>query len=184
MLFCFGYTSLDPRRPSAVEPLHAGANNRRSVLVALPGFVIASSSPAFAKYGDSSNLELPSYIDFLIEKNKTLDPDAALYKGADPTVLLRRLADANQKLADIPNLAEQKKWSQVQGVLTGPLGTLGQTLQQLASSSPELQTINKSIKSNLIAIGQAASKKDGVACAKLAQKTSVELEAFVKLAFQ
>ena len=40
---------------------------------------------------------------------------------------MKRLLAVDRKLADIPQLTEEKKWSQVQGILTDPLGSLGET---------------------------------------------------------
>lgn len=171
------------------------SSNRRSFLLhstmtasAFVGSFGMLTGPANAKYGDSTNIELPSYIDFLIEKNYVPDPDKALYKGTDPTVILKRLQDANNRLSEIPILAEQKKWSQIQGILTGPLGTLSQTINQIVPStgdvSPKLKDASKKLKSDLISIGQAAAQKQGDVCTVKAKQTSQDLEALLKLAFE
>lgn len=176
---------------------------RRSFLVnTLPAAVFAAGSfsfvgnsrPALAKYGDSTNIELPSYIDFLIEKNSVVDETKVLYKGADPSVLLKRLQEANAKLTDIPTLAEQKKWSQIQGILTGPLGTFSQTLNQIATatttpseSSSSRQNVDaavKKLKTDLIEIGQAANQKNGPLCGAKSRQATQDLESFVKAAFE
>jgi hypothetical protein len=187
--FTFTLKPQSPYRSLAV--LDAAPTNtdsiRRSFLIASIALV-GGSGPAFAKYGVSSSMELPSYIDYLIDKNST--PERILYKGADPATLLRRLQEADKRLVvDIPALAEQKKWSQIQGILTGPLGTFSQTLNQIAPASdsstpPQVKEASKKIKSGLIAIGQAAAKKNGDACTSLAQQASQDLEAFAKAAFQ
>jgi hypothetical protein len=165
-----------------------GDHARRKFLLVSTGlaFFMQSSSPALAKYGDSSNMELPNYIDYLIEKNESADQETALYKGVDPTVLLKRLQEANKRLGDIPTLVEAKKWSQVQGTITGPLGTLAQTINQIATpdSSAKVKDASKKVKSDVIAIGQAAEKKKGAACAEMARVASKDLEIFVKLAFE
>jgi hypothetical protein len=188
----FAFT-LEPHSPCrSLTVLDAATTStdstRRSLLVASIALV-GGSGPAFAKYGDSSSMELPSYIDYLIEKNSSSGETKILYKGADPATLLRRLQEADKRLVgDIPALAAQKKWSQIQGILTGPLGTFSQTLNQIAPASdstpPQVQEASKKIKSGLIAIGQAAAKKNGDACTALAQQASQDLEAFVKVAFQ
>jgi hypothetical protein len=170
--------------------LNAESSERRSFLVAsaaLVGSFSVGSSPAFAKYGASSNLGMPSYIDYLIEKNSNSDDGKkVLYKGADPAVLLRRLQEADKRLDDISGLAEQKKWSQITGLLTGPLGTFSQTLNQIATPDSGKKVIDacKTVKTDLIAIGRAASQKDGEACTAKAQQASQDLEAFVKVAFE
>lgn len=165
--------------------------SRRSFLVASTAFAfssaISSNNPANAKYGDSSTMELPNYIDYLIEKNNAgVAQGNVLYKGADPVVLLGRLQESNKRLGDIQDLAEQKKWSQIQGIITGPLGTLSQTLNQIATpdSSTKVREAAKKLKGVVIEIGQAASKKKGDVCTAKALQASQELEAFVKAAFE
>uniref|UniRef100_A0A7S2IIV0 Uncharacterized protein n=1 Tax=Helicotheca tamesis TaxID=374047 RepID=A0A7S2IIV0_9STRA len=149
---------------------------------------LSNINPASAKYGDSTNIELPSYIDFLIEKNNAgkIDQDKVLYKGADPVVLLKRLQEANTRLKEIPPLAADKKWSQIQGIVTGPLGTLSQTLNQIATpdSSAKVKDEAKKLKTVVIDIGQAASKKNGDACVAKAEQASAGLDSFVRAAFQ
>jgi hypothetical protein len=139
-----------------------------------------------AKYGDSSSLELPSYIDFLIEKTSKPSADKLLYKGADPGVLLLRLKDAGIRLQEVPTLSEQKKWSQIQGILSGPLGQLSQTLNFIATpdSPVAVRDSAKKLKTEIFAIGSAASKKNGPTCTAKAQQASQYLEDFVRVAFQ
>jgi hypothetical protein len=148
---------------------------------------------AYAKYGESSTMELPNYIDYLIEKNSQgLDNGNRLYQGADPEVLLKRLKVASERLDEVQGLAETKKWSSIQGLVTGPLGTLGQTLQQVSTSksndagsnSKKLAAQAKQIKATLYGIGQAASAKNGAQCIAGARQAQTELQAFVQLAFE
>mmetsp|Transcript_5360 Transcript_5360/g.10643 ORF Transcript_5360/g.10643 Transcript_5360/m.10643 type:complete len:229 (+) Transcript_5360:2-688(+) len=149
--------------------------------------LLATPTSSNAKYGDSTNIKVPNYIDYLIEKNgQAVDEDKILYKGIDPTVILKRLQDANKRLDEIPGLAEQKKWSQISGLLTGPLGTLSQTLNQVAAPDSDRAVIAaaKKVKSDLISIGQAASQKNGSACSDAAARTKADLDAFVQLAFK
>ena len=147
---------------------------------------VARPLPAFA--GSSANIEMPNYIDFLIEKNNqglAADPDKVLYKGADPTVLLRRVQEADRRLAEIESLVEQKKWSQVSGLVTGPLGTLSQTLNQIATpdSGKAVLQAAKKVKSDILAIGQASSQKNGPACVAASNQAIQDLEAFIKVSF-
>lgn len=158
---------------------------------------LASSPPAAsAKYGESSSMELPSYIDYLIEKNARPDASQVLYQGADPSVLLRRLQDAQTRLAEISSLAEQKKWTQISGIVTGPLGTLSATLNQIvaaaaaaasasssSSKSPVRDAANK-VKADVLGIGQAADRKNGDGCSKQAELASQDLRAFLQVAFE
>jgi hypothetical protein len=165
--------------------------DRRAFLVGLgcSSVVAAFGVPtvATAAYGTGTKVEFPSYIEFLIEKNKgPADPDTFLYQGADPEVLLKRLLAVDRKLAEIPQLAEEKKWSQVQGILTGPLGSLGETLTLISKQNPkpEVKAAAKKLKNDLFGIGGAATKKDGKTCTEGAKQASLDLEAFVKAAFQ
>ena len=152
------------------------------------------TEPANAKYGTSSNMELPNYIEYLVEKNaQGSNAAVALYQGADPIVLLRRLQEANRRLQEIPTMATDKKWSQILGLLTGPLGTLSQTLNQIASSTVNpsdskkqqlLQDASKRLKVDLIEIGQASAKKNADACITKAADASKDLVRFLEIAFE
>lgn len=178
--------------PSPLSALRSSTGvhvlDRKSFLVSAAAMLAALGSVpgvANAGYGESTSLALPNYIDYLIEKNKSIDPSDFLYKGADPETLLKRLLVADTKLAEIPALSDDKKWSQVQGVLTGPLGNFAETLNLISKQGgPEVQAAGKKIKSDLINIGQAAAKKEGQGCAAGAKQASADLEAFVKAAFQ
>lgn len=142
---------------------------------------------AHAKYGASSTMALPNYIDYLIEKNNQgLDTGDRLYQGADPAVLLQRLKLANDRLDEVAVLAADRKWSQVQGVVTGPLGTLGQTLNTLVQAQPKnksLASAAKQVKAAVIGIGQAAASKNAEQCTQCAAQAQQELQTLVQLAF-
>lgn len=167
--------------------------SRRSLLqttmIAITAAQLWPSQPAHAAYGASSNMELPNYIEFLLEKNAVPDEGAFLYQGPDPKVQLQRLLDATKRLDSIPPLAEDKKWSQIQGILTGPLGTLAQTLTAIAgnasskSSAAELATKSKKVKEDIFNINLAASKKNPDAVVANARAAQASLEAFVRAAF-
>jgi hypothetical protein len=87
-------------------------NNRRNFLSTMVttsatfGIMLTSSADRADAYsGDgSANVELPNYIEFLIEKNKVVDESSILYKGADSQRQLERLADAALRLEAIPAL--------------------------------------------------------------------------------
>lgn len=177
---------LSPNGPPAASK--GGVKNRRDFLWSSSlAFVIATTStqPTNAATGEMATMELPNYIEFLMEKNAVADPDSFLYKGPDPKVQLKRLLDASKRLEDIPPLAADKKWSQVQGILTGPLGTLAQTLNSIAtaSSSPEVQAKAKSVKEVIFSISTAASKKNEAEVVAKAKAAEAALEAFVRAAF-
>jgi len=171
-------------------------SNRRNFLTTLVstsatfGIILSPGrAAAYSNEDGSANLKLPNYIEFLIEKNKLVDEDSILYKGPNSQVQLQRLADAAVRLDAIPALAADKKWSQVQGILTGPLGTVLQTMTQVTSSSSN-KTAQKAakaslntFKSDLLAIGEAASKRTVDPCIEATEKASLDLEAFIKLTF-
>jgi hypothetical protein len=201
----FGISSIikrDPYRYSVSSNRHRGDNmingekvllleDRKtflaSLLVVVTGAatMIGQSQPAFAGYGETSTMALPNYIEYLIEKNALANPDAFLYKGPDPKIQLQRLLDANKRLEDIPMLPSDKKWSQVQGILTGPLGTLSQTLNLIAkdSSSPDVQSKAKKVKETIFSISTAASKKDEAEVVAKTRAAGADLAAFVRAAF-
>lgn len=145
---------------------------------------IMGAQPASAAYGEMAKQELPNYIEFLIQKNKVVDPDSFLYKGPDPNIQLERLLDASKRLKDIPPLAEAKKWSQVQGILTGPLGTLTETLNRISKDgTADVQAKGKKVKEDIFAINAAASQKSTDGVISKTSAASGDLEAFVKAAF-
>mmetsp|Transcript_8624 Transcript_8624/g.13424 ORF Transcript_8624/g.13424 Transcript_8624/m.13424 type:complete len:205 (+) Transcript_8624:113-727(+) len=164
------------------------ANNRRDFVRT----VIAGSSAmlipsiANAKGGDSAAIVMPSYIDFLIEKNKVIDPNDMLYKGPDIELQLKRIGEAGARLPEVATLAEEKKWSQVQGIITGPLGTLLQTMNNIASAAgtKEAAAAAKIVKQDLNDINAASQRKDSALCIKAAGKAAADLEKFVKIAFK
>jgi hypothetical protein len=150
------------------------------------GSILSSESltnVACAAYGDSSNIALPSYIDFLIEKNQQIDPSTFLYQGADREVQLQRIAKAVSKIQTIPAIVQSKKWSQVQGVITGPLGTLIATMNQIGGTNTDAQRIIVKVKSDLFSIGQCATTKNEKACLAATEATLQDVNDFVKVAF-
>jgi hypothetical protein len=71
---------------------------------------------------------------------------------------------ASESLALIPGLIEQRKWSQVSGVLLGPLGTLVETMNQLtklSANGSKAAALAAKTKTNMYDIFQAAEKKTG-----------------------
>jgi len=173
----------------------SNSSSRRSFIlqrILVPAATLTVSLPAYAKYGSGTSMELPSYIDYLIEKNTGTDNSKALYTGADPATVLRRLAESESRLGEIEELAEQKKWSQINGIITGPLGTLFSTMNQIvsivSSSSPkrtkQVQDAVKKVKTDIFAIGQAADRKNADGCKKQAEMASSDLKALLEIAFE
>ena len=174
---------------SAHNPHHR--HNRRDVLQTMIVSISASASilppsVAHASYGDSSKIVMPNYIEYLIEKNMEGMPVESLYKGPDAETQIRRIGEAANRLPEIITLAEEKKWSQVQGLITGPLGTLLQTMNSIVSlvGTREAKDAAKLVKSDLLEIGVAAGEKSSEKCVRAAEKASKDLEKFVVIAFQ
>ena len=179
---------------SAHKLYHLHLNNRRDFLHTMITSVGATASipalfppsVAHASYGDSSNIVMPNYIEYLIEKNKEGMPVDSLYKGPDAETQIRRVGEAANRLPEIIKLAEEKKWSQVQGLITGPLGTLLQTMNSIVSmaGTREAKDAAMRVKSDLLEIGVAAGEKSSEKCIRAAEKASKDLEKFVLIAFQ
>eukprot|EP00986_Skeletonema_menzelii_P000598 scaffold162_cov143-Skeletonema_menzelii.AAC.17 len=126
---------------------------------------------------------MPNYIEFLIEKNKVVDPTTLLYQGPDIELQLKRIGEAGARLPEVAALAEEKKWSQVQGIITGPLGTLLQTMNNVANAK-EATAAAKTVKQDLNDINAASQRKDSALCIKAAGKAAADLEKFVNIAFK
>jgi len=159
-----------------------------TTLLILNEFIPASTilpPPAYAAYGDAAKTEGFDTIQFLIEKNKVANPDDSLYKGADAEVQIKRIADAAKRLEEIPDIVQNKKWSQVQGLLTGPLGTLLQTINTLvkASSAEQAKTAAAKVKVDLNNISQQALKKNDVACIQATTEALRDLQSFTEIIF-
>lgn len=175
---------------SALSAHASPRNDRRDFIrtIASVGAVAAIPSilPSVANAGPSSNIVMPSYIDYLIEKNAEGEVrEGLLYKGPDPELQLRRIGEAGNRIPEVATLAEEKKWSQVQGIITGPLGTLLQTMNSVANiaGTKEAKEAAKVVKADLFDISAAAGKKDSAGCVKAAGKAEKDLEKFVKAAF-
>ena len=154
-----------------------------SLITNISAITVISMKAANASKDQSANIQLPSYIDFLIEKNTSVDKSQILYKGADTEVQLKRIADAAARLNQIPEIASQKKWSQIQGILTGPLGTLLQTMTTLSKDSDQAKKAAGKVKSDLILIGKETSNKNVENIVKATEAALSDLESFAKIVF-
>jgi hypothetical protein len=185
-----------PKNPSYTLTLsaHNSRSDRRDFLrtVATTTFITAAAVPygipsvANAGYGASSNIVMPNYIEYLIEKNQQIDRDDLIYKGPDVETQLRRIGEAGNRLPEIATLAEEKKWSQVQGIITGPLGTLLQTMNAVVgiAGTKEAKDAAKLVKTDLLEIGVAAGRKESAMCVNAADKAAEDLVKFVNIAFK
>ena len=176
--------------------------DRREAAFAVLGAIWATTTttafPAHATYGQDAKIELPNPVEDMARRTNEqclveslgsrqclvyLDPANKLYQKPDNQVLLERIDKASASLATIPALAQAKKWSQVNGVLTGPLGQLVLTMQGLAKQSEnsiQATDIAKQVKVDIIDIGQASDKKQGDKVLEYHQKATDDLVAFVK----
>lgn len=146
----------------------------------IPSVVLSSGAQsAEAVYGTDANIAMPNVMEgisnrvnqqCLVESlgNRDclvyLDPENKLYKGADGKELVERLEKSAESLSTIPALVAERKWSKVQGVITGPMGGLGTTMDKLSKMSEnedELCKIERRIKNSLYAIAAAVDRKDG-----------------------
>lgn len=109
---------------------------------------------------------------------RPLKPDDLLYKGPDLEIQLRKIGTAAARISEISTLATEKKWSAIQGIITGPLGTLLQNMNNLAQSKASKDAA-KSVKNDLNEIFAAVGKKDSAAVTKAADKCEKDLETFV-----
>lgn len=138
---------------------------------------------ANAARDETANIQLPSYIDFLIERNTSVDTSKLLYQGADTEIQLKRISEAAARLKQIPDIASQKKWSQIQGILTGPLGTLLQTMTTLSRDSDEAKKAARKVKADLLLIGKETSNKNTENIVKATEAALTDLESFAKIVF-
>ena len=164
---------------------------------ALPTTLLFPTS-AHAAYGDEPKIALPNpyqamadratkqcLVESLGNRECLVYADDAnkLYQGADSRMLLERIEKASVALASIPALAEQKKWSQVSGVMTGPMGELIRNMGLLADLSENPAAAKgkiKQVKTDLYAISGAVERKDGVGVLKGHEAATADLVLFVK----
>mmetsp|Transcript_19311 Transcript_19311/g.28932 ORF Transcript_19311/g.28932 Transcript_19311/m.28932 type:complete len:255 (-) Transcript_19311:1246-2010(-) len=175
--------------------------DRREAAFALIGTmwsVGSLPSPANAVFGADAKIEIPNVMDninnrvnqqCLVESlgNREclvyLDPENKLYKGADSQILIERLEAATAALAEIPSLVSDKKWSKIQGVLTGPMNPLGVTMDKLSKISENEENcckLEKVVKSDLYAIASAVERKQGDEIIKLHKKATEDLVAYAQ----
>jgi len=176
------------------EPESNSDLDRREAAFALLGSLWSiglSPDAADAIFGEDAKIQMPNVLDGMTDRvNKQclveslgnreclvyLDPDNKLYKGVDAEVLQSRLSKVTEALGTIPGLVQDKKWSKVLGVVTGPMGTLGETMNSLVKIAPNSTASSeaaKKVKNDVIAIGIAADKKQGDAVLQ-SQKLAIQ----------
>ena len=97
-------------------------------------------------------------------------------------MLLQRLDKMPVSLSEIPGRVGEKKWSKVTDILTGPMCSLGSTMDQLSEMSEneeQLCSLEKAVKNDLYAIiaAAAADRKNGDLILKLYEKATNDLGA-------
>lgn len=165
---------------------------------ALPSAVMgAGAAPANAVYGSDAKIELPNPVQGMYDRTTKqciveslgnreclvyLDEANKVYQGADAAVLLGRIEAASEALATMPDLIADKKWTKVLGVMTGPMGTLGGTMDELAKlgSSSTAAERAKKVKTDLYAIAGAVERKNPSDALKFHGAATADLVEFVK----
>lgn len=97
--------------------------------------------------------------------------------------MLDRIESASKALATIPDLVESKKWNQVTGELTGGMGQLSFTmtaLAKLSSNQTQSDLMAKQVKTDVFAIGAAATQKSAAAALQAHAAATRDLVFFVK----
>lgn len=179
--------------------------DRRNVISMFAMFSTATASTilnhpkkANAIYGEDAKIALPNVMESMDNRiNKQclveslgnreclvyLDPDKQLYKSADVDVLVERLEKSTEALAQIPTLVSEKKWSKVNGVITGPMGGLGVTMDKLSKLSENEEkacSLEKIVKKDLYAIAAAIERKNSAETLKLHEKATKDLVDYAK----
>ncbi|GKZ01068.1 hypothetical protein MPSEU_001058500 [Mayamaea pseudoterrestris] len=178
--------------------------DRREAAFAMLGAIWASTTTPYAAHaatGDEARLAFPDPLQGLNDRNSKqclveslgnreclvymADQESLLYKGADYQLLIKRIESMYGVLKDqLPKLIETKKWTQVTGVLTGPLGELVRTMNQVqklvgtektAACEKQVQVVKK----DLYAISAAIERKDVRKAMAAYEATVKDLAAFI-----
>uniref|UniRef100_A0A7S2YHQ8 Uncharacterized protein n=1 Tax=Entomoneis paludosa TaxID=265537 RepID=A0A7S2YHQ8_9STRA len=160
--------------------------------------LLGASPAAFAGQGDYAKIEMPNVMQGMADRvNKQClmeslgnreclvyaDDGAKLYQGANGQVLLGRVNAAIQAFENVPGLVESKKWSQVSGVMTGPMGELVRNmllLSDLSENGTQAKKMVQVVKTDLYGISAAVERKDGATALKFHQAATKDLVTFVK----
>jgi len=154
---------------------------RDALLSTIAVSLVGRPSRASAVYGADAKIEIPDVIQGMSDRtNKQclveslgnreclvyLDPDNQLYKGSEVPLLLERLNGSMNALQDIPTYIETKQWNKVIGVMTGPMGNLSLTMNELVKakddndiSKAKCKSLSIEIRNDLYAISGAADRK-------------------------
>lgn len=198
----FNNVSPQARRNSPLQ-MQAEDSSRRVLLISMPFAANAIyGAAANAVYGADANIQMPNIAQGMADRaNKQClveslgnreclvyeDPDNKLYKSADNKILIERLGTSVEALKRLPGYIENKQWSNVQSVLTGPMGSLSYTQNELVKLIDEepvksqCRDLTGNIRKDLYAISAAIGAKDGKQALINYERASEKLEKFVKL---
>mmetsp|Transcript_15025 Transcript_15025/g.22526 ORF Transcript_15025/g.22526 Transcript_15025/m.22526 type:complete len:194 (-) Transcript_15025:1129-1710(-) len=177
--------------------------SRRSVFAsALAAYsVIASPFAANAVYGADANIQMPNVAQGMADRLESLveslgtreclvyeDPANKLYKSVDSKILFERLGASVEALKRLPNYITNKQWSNVQSVLTGPMGSLSYNMNELVKLIDEdnplksqCKDLTGNIRKDLYGISAAIANKDGTQALMNYERATEKMETFVKL---
>lgn len=163
------------------------------------GFTATYPGVSHARYGEDAKIIIPDVVQEMADRNNKqclveslgnraclvyLDPENQLYKGTDAKVLFERLGSSFSALKDLPIYIESKQWNKVIGVMTGPMGTLSFTMNELvkiANGDSSLKKLSVDIRNDLYAIAGAADRKNVKDAMAAYERAEVKLEKFVTL---
>jgi hypothetical protein len=178
-------------------------------IIGLAAASIQPPLPANAASGDFAKIELPNPYQTLADRatkqclSESLgnreclvyadDADKFLYKGFDGSLLLQRLKTSTEALSKIPNLIEDKKWSQVTGVLLGPMGELLVTMNQMVAMASKSEGSDDAlvatlraklnvVKKDLYAMQAAVDKRQADVALKYHAQSTIHLDEFIQAA--
>ena len=116
-----------------------------------------------------------------------MDPENQLYKGSDNKLLFERLGVSIKALEDLPEYIEKKECNKVQGILTGPMGNLSTTMNELTKNITDNGKQNKSsalskdIRQELYALAGAVDRKNTKEALAAYKRAATKLDTFVLL---
>ena len=179
--------------------------SRRSIFASALSAYVSITLPlsANAVYGADANMQFPNVAQGIADRtNKQClveslgnreclvyeDPDNKLYKSADSTVLFERLGKSIDAFDTLPSYITNKQWSNVQSVLTGPMGSLSYNLNEIVKLIDEdtpkknkCRDLTVKIRTDLYGISGATSTKDVKQALSNYEKAKEKLGIFVKL---
>lgn len=119
--------------------------------------------------------------------NITNEPISITKEDADPTVLLRRLQEADRQLDEMLSLVDQQKFAQILATIATPSEALGQrltqTLDQIILITPDdnVKVAVQNLRADIRAM-EAAAKAE-TRCRSAIEQAIRDLEAVVQVAF-